>query len=169
MIAPRHPERFSEVAELIDGTGLTWTRRSQPRSNDDRGADVILLDSIGELRAAYPLAALVFVGGSLIKHGGQSIFEPAAAGRAILTGPHTSNFDSAVREFLDKNALVQMPNGSTAEIAPTLAKAFNEILSNDEMRQALGNAALAVMQQNRGAVERTLDYLEPLIGKAQAK
>jgi 3-deoxy-D-manno-octulosonic-acid transferase len=55
MIAPRHPERFSEVAELIGGTGLTWTRRSQRASADDKLADVILLDSIGELRAAFPL------------------------------------------------------------------------------------------------------------------
>ena len=169
MIAPRHPERFSEVAELIGGTGLTWTRRSQRASADDKLADVILLDSIGELRAAFPLAELVFVGGSLIKHGGQSIFEPAAAGRAILTGPHTSNFDSAVKEFLDKDALVQLPALSNTQIVPALVKTFNELLSDDERRKMLGDAASKVMQQNHGAVGRTLDYLEPLIGNAEAK
>jgi len=154
---------------LIGGTGLTWTRRSQRASADDKLADVILLDSIGELRAAFPLAELVFVGGSLIKHGGQSIFEPAAAGRAILTGPHTSNFDSAVKEFLDKDALVQLPALSNTQIVPALVKTFNELLSDDQRRKKLGDAALKVMQQNRGAVGRTLDYLEPLIGKSEAE
>ncbi|MEO6049749.1 MAG: 3-deoxy-D-manno-octulosonic acid transferase, partial [Pyrinomonadaceae bacterium] len=87
MIAPRHPERFAGVAELIKKTGFTWVRRSESASSRDKGAEVILLDSIGELRAAYPLAEIVFVGGSLIPHGGQSIYEPAAAGKAIITGP----------------------------------------------------------------------------------
>ncbi len=162
MIAPRHPERFKEVAELIKNTGYTWTRRSEPALKDDSAAEIVLLDTIGELRAAYPLAELVFVGGSLIKHGGQSIFEPAAAGKAIVTGPHTANFDAAVKEFLEKGALIQIPLTNENKIAAKLVETFREILADDERRKSLGANALAVMANNRGAVERTVEYLAPI-------
>src|SRR5439155_10358783 len=92
MIAPRHPERFDEVAALIKASGFTWARRSERESARDKAAEIILFDSIGELRSVYPLAELVFVGGSLIPHGGQSILEPAEAGKAIITGHYTTNF-----------------------------------------------------------------------------
>ncbi|MGB4988164.1 MAG: 3-deoxy-D-manno-octulosonic acid transferase, partial [Pyrinomonadaceae bacterium] len=108
MIVPRHPERFDEIAKLIAATGFTWVRRTDAPSDRDQTAEIILLDSIGELRAAYPLAEIVFVGGSLIPHGGQSIFEPAAAGKAIVTGANTKNFEAAVKDFLDKEALIQL-------------------------------------------------------------
>jgi 3-deoxy-D-manno-octulosonic-acid transferase len=169
MIAPRHPERFSEVAELIRKSGFDVVRRSEAGSSRDKTADVILLDSIGELRAAYPLAEMVFVGGSLIERGGQSIFEPAAAGKAIITGPHMSNFDAAVREFLERKGLVQLPVTSNGEVVPALIDAFNDLLSDTDRRKELAANALAAMQHNRGAVHRTLDYLEPLITKAEAR
>ncbi len=166
MIAPRHPERFGEVAELIKRTGFAWARRSDPVSSGDQTAEVILLDSIGELRSAYPLAELVFVGGSLIRHGGQSIFEPAAAGKAIVTGPYTSNFDAAVKEFLDKNALIQLSEVADKDVVKDLVKALSEILADSTERKALGDNALAVMKNNAGAVTRTMEYLTPLIGPA---
>lgn len=169
MIAPRHPERFDEVAEIIKSTGFTWARRSESASPRDKSAEIILLDTIGELRAAYPLAEIVFVGGSLIPHGGQSVFEPAAAGRAIVTGPHTANFDAAVREFLSRDALIQLASAPDNEIVPRLAKVFTELLSDAGRRRFLGSNALAVMKNNRGAVVRTIDHLSPLFetGKNQ--
>ena len=163
MIAPRHPERFAEVAELIKNTGFAWVRRSESESERDQSAEIILLDSIGELRAAYPLAEVVFVGGSLIPHGGQSIYEPAAAGKAIVTGPHTANFEAAVKEFLEKDALFQLPRMADEEVVTKLEAVFNEILSNNQKREALGQNALTVMNHNRGAVARTVEYLEPLL------
>lgn len=163
MIAPRHPERFNEVAEAIKKNALSLVRRSESGTISDASAEVILLDSIGELRAAYPLAAIVFVGGSLIPHGGQSIFEPAAAGKAIITGPHTANFDAAVKEFLDKDALVQLPQATDKEVVPKLAEAMNDLLSNEEKRAKLGSNALAAMNNNRGAVEKTIEYLKPVL------
>ena len=166
MIAPRHPERFAEAAELVKNAGFTWARRSEAESGDDRLADVILLDSIGELRAAYPLAEIVFVGGSLIRQGGQSIFEPASAGKAIVTGPHTVNFAAAVREFLKREALLQLTPASDAEIVPTLVRAFNELLSDQARRQLSGNHALEVMNNNRGSVSKTMEYLSPLLDAA---
>lgn len=163
MIAPRHPERFPEVKELVKTSGFDWVCRTEKASSRDKTAEVILLDSIGELRSAYPLAEIVFVGGSLIPHGGQSIFEPAASGRAIITGPNTANFTEAVTEFLSKEALVQLENTNEANVVATLAEAFRDLLKNDEKRISLGNSALAVMNNNRGAAERTIEYLTHII------
>lgn len=159
MIAPRHPERFDEVADIIKNAALGYARRSEQPSGHDRSADVILLDTIGELRAVYPLAEIVFVGGSLIPHGGQSVFEPAAAGKAIVTGPHTANFDAAVKAFLAQEAIIQMDETGEAAISP-LAAEFTRLLADAAERGRLGKNALAVMKNNRGAAQRTLEYLK---------
>lgn len=88
MLAPRHPERFAEVASLLQGSGLTWARRTNAPAAADATANVILLDTIGELPATYPLATIVFVGGSLVDRGGHNVLEPAAAGVPVVTGAH---------------------------------------------------------------------------------
>ncbi len=163
MIAPRHPERFNEVAELVKKTGFTWVRRSEAVSERDRNAEIILLDSIGELRSCYPLAEIAFVGGSLIPHGGQSIFEPAAAGCAVVTGPHTANFAAAVKEFLERDALVQLPKASKNQIVARLTEAFQELLASPDRRAELGSHALEVIESNRGAVDHTIEYLTPIL------
>lgn len=169
MIAPRHPERFGEVVNAIKGTGFTWVKRSESESSRDKVAEIILLDSIGELRAAYPLAEIVFVGGSLIPHGGQSIFEPAAAGRAIVTGPHTANFESAVTEFLAREALIQLPPVAEKEIVPKLVATFSDLLKDVVQRKQLGKNAHGVMDNNRGAVDRTIEFLTPLLGRREKR
>ena len=163
MIAPRHPERFAEVKDLIKSSGFEWACRTETESSRDKTAEVILIDSIGELRSAYPLAEIVFVGGSLIPHGGQSIFEPAASGRAIITGPSTANFADAITEFLSKEALVQLDKTDEARVVAMLTDAFRDLLKNDEKRKALGSNALSVMNNNRGATDRTIEYLTTLI------
>jgi 3-deoxy-D-manno-octulosonic-acid transferase len=163
LIAPRHPERFAEVGNLMDETGFSCVRRSSVPSLGDELADVILLDSIGELRAIYPLAEVVFVGGSLIPHGGQSILEPAVYGKPIITGFYTINFAAAVKEFLDKNALIQLPPTDEKTIAAKLAETFLEVLENIETRKTLGVNALAVMDKNGGATEKTLENLRSFL------
>ncbi len=160
LIAVRHPERFAEVAELIKETGFDWVRRSAHPAEGDKTAEIILLDSIGELRAALPLAEIVFVGGSLIPHGGQSILEPAAAEKAIVTGFYTMNFAAAVKEFLDKNALIQLPETNEESIADDLARVFEQLLKNGEKRVELSKNALEVMQKNRGATAKTIENLK---------
>jgi 3-deoxy-D-manno-octulosonic-acid transferase len=159
LIAPRHPERFSEVAGVIGETGFDWVRRSENPSARDRTAEIVLLDSIGELRAAYPLAEIVFVGGSLIPHGGQSILEPAAAGKSIVTGFYTMNFTAAVKEFLDKNALIQLPETDEKSISDDLANCLTELLKDPERRAELSKNALEVMRKNRGATAKTIENL----------
>lgn len=165
MIVPRHPQRFDTVASLLKNSSATFVRRSDKPSSNDALANVILLDSIGELRSVYPLADIVFVGGSLIPHGGQSILEPAAAGRAIVTGPFTSNFDAAVRSFLEKDAIVQIPRAADeSQISLLLRKTFDDLRNNDR-RLELGRNASAVMDENRGAADRTIANLTPLISR----
>ena len=163
LIAVRHPERFAEVAELIKATGFDWARRSANPAEGDRTAEIILLDSIGELRAALPLAEIVFVGGSLIPHGGQSILEPAVSGKVIVTGFYTMNFVAAVKEFLDKNALIQLPETNEESIADDLAGIFAELLKNVEKCEELSKNALEVMQNNRGATAKTIENLKPFL------
>src|SRR5947209_7457983 len=80
VIAPRHPERFADVASLLNASGLSWARRSDQPSQKDSECEVMLLDTIGELKSVFPLASIVFVGGSIAPAGGHNILEPAAAG-----------------------------------------------------------------------------------------
>lgn len=163
MIAPRHPERFEAVADEIKKSGFNWVRRTEKDSGRDKTAEVILLNSIGELRAAYTLAEVVFVGGSLIPHGGQSILEPGAAAKAIVTGPFTSNFTAAVNEFVDHHALVQLPKCSDKDIPERLANELTELIANNELRRNMGENAAAVVAKNRGATSKTVEMIRPLL------
>ena len=163
LLAPRHPERFDEVAELVKKSGLRLVRRTDPIQKSDVAADVILLDSIGELRSVFRLAEIVFVGGSLIAHGGQNILEPAAARKAIVTGFYTMNFAEIIGEFEKNEALIRLPELEKDQIAAELARVFSELLNDKEKRETLAENAFNVMAKNRGAVEKTIEYLRPFL------
>lgn len=163
LIAPRHPERFDEVAALLSSYGLRWSRRSAPPSEADKASDVILLDSIGELRAAYPLARLVFVGGSIAPTGGHNVLEPAAAGACIITGAHTSNFNAIVSAFLERDALVQLPPLREEEAPLKLERVFAELLSDEARRREMIARAKEVLDENRGATHYTADRILRLL------
>ncbi len=177
LIAPRHPERFAEVARLLrefrnsdecEYKRYTSVRRSDEPSSADAEADIILLDSIGELRAAYRLTQISFVGGSLIQHGGQSVLEPAAAGNAILSGPHTFNFSDVVSAFLGNNALIQLPELSGESIADELYLRLSDLVEEADEREDLARNARSVMEANRGATKRTVASLRGLL-KSQTR
>ena len=163
LLVPRHPERFEKVAELIKNSGFDFARRSENPLETDKNARIILLDSIGELRSVLPLAEIVFVGGSLIPHGGQNILEPAIVEKPIVTGFYTMNFDAIIKEFLKQNALIQMPQLNETEVPEKLAEVFLNLLQDAEKRAKLAANAFAVMQKNRGATERTVEYLDPFL------
>jgi len=165
LLAPRHPERFGEVAAMLDASGLSWARRSSPRNGRDAECDVVLLDSIGELREVYPLAEVVFVGGSVAHVGGHNILEPALAARPVVTGAHTSNFKAIVEIFLEHDALVQLPDTEGAEAARSLADALRPLLEDESRRLRAGERARAVLEQNRGATARTVSLLAPIMEK----
>jgi 3-deoxy-D-manno-octulosonic-acid transferase len=165
LIAPRHPERFGEVASLLEDSGLTWSRRSFEPNEHDQSCDVVLLDTVGELRAVYPLAQIVFVGGSIAAHGGHNMLEPAATGACVITGPHTENFAAITKALLDEGALIQLPAASTSEAPTQLASIFNELISDEARRREMGMRAREVCRQNAGATERTMQMLGPILSR----
>jgi 3-deoxy-D-manno-octulosonic-acid transferase len=163
LIAPRHPERFAEVASLLNTSDLSWTRRTDAPTKDDPDCDVILLNTVGELRAVYTLAEVVFVGGSIAATGGHNVLEPAAAAKCVVTGAHTFNFTEIVRRLDAHDALVQLPALPDDEMSAALARTLKELLTDDERRRRLGANALAVLKQNRGATARTVELLTSII------
>jgi 3-deoxy-D-manno-octulosonic-acid transferase len=163
MLAPRHPERFQEVASLIRDSGMTWARRTSAADSSDARASVILLDTIGELPATYQLAAVVFVGGSIVDRGGHNVLEPAAAGAPVVTGAHTHNFHAIVELLNEANAIVQLPPVPDAAAAVELARVFAELLSDPERRNELAARAKQLVLDNQGAAERTLKLIAPLL------
>ena len=166
MIVPRHPERFDTVEELLRNSPYSFVLRSSEESENDKNSDVILLDSIGELRSAFPLAEIVFVGGSLIPHGGQSVVEPALEAKAIVTGPYTQNFESVVKDFLANGAIIQTSAApDDDQVSERLYEAFTLLLENGERRAALGRNAAGVIRANRGATTQTVIHLRRLIGQ----
>jgi 3-deoxy-D-manno-octulosonic-acid transferase len=163
LLAPRHPERFEEVAALLASSGLKWSRRSEAALAEDKTSDVILLDSIGELRAAYPLARLVFVGGSIARTGGHNVLEPASCGACIITGAHTNNFTAIIKAFLERDALVQLPPLSEEEAPAKLSRALAELLSDEALRSGMIMGAKEVLDENRGATRYTADRISELV------
>jgi 3-deoxy-D-manno-octulosonic-acid transferase len=161
LIAPRHPERFQEVARLLAASGFTWARRSDPPSGEDANCDVVLLDTVGELGAVYSLAEMVFVGGSIVPHGGHNLLEPAAQGVCTITGPYTHNFAWITKAMLQEEALIQLPE--TSDFAAELASTMDRLLSDEKLRREIGARARSVCQRNRGATEKTVEMISQLI------
>lgn len=168
MLVPRHPERFTEVADLIEKTNFDWARRSNDQSAADEQAQIILLDSIGELRAVLPLADIVFVGGSLIPHGGQNVLEPASARKAIVTGYYTMNFKEIVEELIRKDAIIQLSELNETEIPLKLAEVFRELLNDEKTRRSLAENAFQTFKANQGATAKTIEYLKPIVNSQTA-
>jgi len=157
VIAPRKPERFGDVEALAQQEGYAVIRRTELRIDVEPKADVIVLDTIGELAHLFQIATVVFVGGSLVDAGGHNILEPAVFGKPIVFGPHMQNFAEIARTFVEHQAAIQVP--SERELADTLAS-----LVGDRVRQAsLGAAARALVEANRGAKEKTLEAVYGLL------
>jgi len=158
ILAPRHPERFAEVAALVEQLGFRSAKRSL-WSGEPLAGGVLVLDSIGELGSLYSLATVAFVGGSLVPRGGHNILEPAMYGTPIVTGNHYENFRDIVNFFLSRNAVRVV---GMAE----LALVFMELIENADERLKLGQNALEALELQRGATERTISALKQLMGKA---
>jgi len=150
VLAPRHPERFDEVVELARARGLRVVRRTQ-LDEPAEGADVLVLDTIGELAALYRRGDIVFVGGSLAPWGGHNLIEPAIYGKPILFGPYMSNFKEMAEMFLEADAAVQV--GSRG----VLRDAIDVLIEDGARRTELGEKARDLVQANRGAGRMTLD------------
>jgi len=150
LIAPRHPDRFDAVERTIRERGFSCTRRTRL----ERGADVLLLDSVGELASAFRHASVVFVGGSLVPRGGHNILEPAAFSNPIVFGPHMENFREIRDLFIEAHAAIEVQNA--AELATTI----EHLLTDTQRAAELGARARQVVEENTGATERVLASLQ---------
>jgi 3-deoxy-D-manno-octulosonic-acid transferase len=157
VLAPRHPERFAEVERLARDAGFVTALRSALPIDAEPRADVIVLDSLGELAQLYQMATAVFVGGSLVDYGGHNILEPAVFGKPIVFGPHMQNFKEIADTFLSNDAAVQVQ--SDRELDDTLLA----LLTDPVRRARLGAAARALVEANRGAKTKTLDVIGELL------
>lgn len=155
IVAPRHRERFDEVARMLDVGGVPYSRRTRPA--DGSRARVFLLDTIGELPAAYMLGTVAFVGGSLVPRGGQNLIEPASAGVPVLFGPHTQNFASIA------DALLAAGAGLRVSDAAGLAEAVGKLLASPSDRSRMGAAGRELAGLHRGATGRTIDRIRPFL------
>lgn len=158
LLVPRHPQRFDDVAKLVEASGLTLARRSQLGHDDAIDADVLLGDSMGEMFAYYAACDCAYIGGSLLPLGGQNLIEACALGKPVLVGDHTFNFLDATIDAVDGGAALRVPD------AAALVNEAARLLQDDAARAAMGARALAFAGRHRGATLRTVELVQRLFG-----
>jgi 3-deoxy-D-manno-octulosonic-acid transferase len=151
VLVPRHAERSKELLREIAELGFRVRLRSELGKADFTDqADIIIVDTTGELRDWYTLASVIFVGKSLTAQGGQNPIEPAALGKAVVFGPHMENFPDIAPSFVQAQAALQVPDEAGLE------KALIWLIENPAERQALGQRAQSVVRDNQGSLGRTV-------------
>jgi len=163
VLAPRKPGRFDAAANIAAAGGWTVIRRSRLSLEAplDETADVLVLDSIGELAGLYVFADAVFVGGSLVPSGGHNILEPAWFSKPPVFGTSMENFQDMANQFLTAQAGVQVTSGRQ------LGKVWVQLIKDDSMRERMGKAARALSLRNRGATTRAIDRITALLGSQE--
>lgn len=150
LLAPRHPERVSEVAKLCSASGYHFVRRSEQIPCDSR-SDIMLVDTLGELRWLYAAADAAFVGGSLVEQGGHNVLEPLSCGVPVLFGPHMFNFSEISRELLAAEGGIMVAN------AAGLGAEVSGLLADPERSTSLAVRSSRFLDRNRGAVQKVVD------------
>jgi 3-deoxy-D-manno-octulosonic-acid transferase len=177
ILVPRHPQRFDEVASLVERRGLRCMRRSAWGGEAVAAAaaaqvadaplpadvDVLLGDSMGELGAYYAASDLAFVGGSLVPLGGQNLIEACAVGVPVLIGPHVFNFSQVTADALAAGAALQVSEPAD------LARVLDALFADRPQRVAMGAAASAFAERHRGATVRTVTVLMALLGQDEER
>lgn len=158
VLVPRHPPRFNDVADMLKAQGLRYVRRKGAHAVTT-DTEVYLLDTLGELPPFYAAGDVAFVGGSLgIDHvGGHNLLEPAALGLPIIAGPHNFNSADIARMLVERQALTLVHD------AAGLAKVVGGLLADPNLRASMGAAGRKTVDDNRGAVARLMQFLEPLL------
>jgi 3-deoxy-D-manno-octulosonic-acid transferase len=157
VLAPRNPERFGEVEQLVRSEGWKTAKRTDLAIDSEPRVDVVVLDTIGELATVYQIGTVVFVGGSLVATGGHNVLEPAVFGKPIVFGPHMQNFAEIADAFVSNGAGVQLAGEQQ------LDEAFLSLMSDPVRRARLGAAARALVEANRGAKEKSVTVLADLL------
>jgi 3-deoxy-D-manno-octulosonic-acid transferase len=159
VLVPRHPQRFAEVAALLEHSGVRFVRRSQAEVCTP-DTEVLLVDTLGELLDFYAAADVAFVGGSLVPVGGHNLLEPAAIGTPIVTGPEHANSAEVFRQLTERGALELVHD------AHELGAAVARLLESPATRERMVAAAREVVSANRGTLEKLLGLIEPLLSQA---
>jgi 3-deoxy-D-manno-octulosonic-acid transferase len=160
LLVPRHPQRFDEVARMVEERGLALARRSAldlDAASAPVAADVMLGDSMGEMFAYYAACDCAYVGGSLLPLGGQNLIEACALGKPVLVGEHTFNFLQATEEAVGAGAALRVAD------ADALVAAASALLADGARRTAMGAQAQAFADRHRGATARTVELLRQII------
>jgi 3-deoxy-D-manno-octulosonic-acid transferase len=161
ILVPRHPERFLEVRALIERSGFETVSRTEDRPCP-ASTTVFFGDTMGEVPLFYGMSDIAFVGGSLVPVGGHNLLEPAAQGLPIVTGSHLFNAQDIADMFLAARASRMVNDGDE------LVDVITELLTNPEIADTLGKNGLALLKANRGALDRLLILLEPLLAERLA-
>jgi 3-deoxy-D-manno-octulosonic-acid transferase len=164
ILAPRKPDRFETAAQIATAAGWNVIRRSSLALDAplDENADILLLDSIGELAGLYLFADAAFVGGSLVPAGGHNILEPAWFSRPPVFGPFMDNFREMASRFLAAHAGIEVNSGDQ------LGRAWIQLIENNAMRGRMGRAAREISERNRGATVRSIDRIVAVLGSGVA-
>jgi 3-deoxy-D-manno-octulosonic-acid transferase len=159
IIAPRHPERFDKVAEILKKRNLEFIKRTDIDSvpEGDIIPSIILLDTIGELSGLFSVATIAYIGGSLVPKGGHNIMEPAYWSKPAIFGPHMENFPIA-KDFLESAAALQVKD------ANDIAEAVLELLHNSARISSMGRNAKVIVENNTGAVSKAIELVRGYIG-----
>jgi len=154
ILVPRHPERATEVAALLERSGIQFRRRSVLNAEESfHHGEALLVDTIGEMMSLYAITDVAFVGGSLVPTGGHNLLEPASVGVPSVFGPHMSNFREIAELVLQYSAGVQVASPEE------LAESCRALITSAELRQVLGQNGLKLMRDNGGATQRHLEIV----------
>ncbi len=159
VLAPRHPERFGRVVEMVRAAGFKVWRASEPGTARLGSGDVVVLDTIGDLAAVYSIGAVAFVGGSLVTAGGHNPLEPARFGVPVVIGSDFNNF----REVVER---MRAMDGIRVVASEQMPEALLRLLSDPAEAQALGGRGQRVFASEAGATERTVQELMDLLRSA---
>lgn len=153
VLAPRHPQRFSEVEELLKASGLAFEKRSEANGRSTPHKDIVLLDTIGDLPHFYAIGDVAFVGGSLVNAGGHNLLEPAHFRKPILFGPHMANFAALAAEMKQKGGGIEVQGRDD------LIREISHLLNDPERARAMGEKAYSVAEDSGGALEQSLGLI----------
>lgn len=163
VIAPREILRTEEIVHMAKSFGMTAKTRTQLNKELETGHDVVILDTIGELGKVYSIGDVVYVGGSMVLHGGHNILEPAAHGKAIIVGENMFNFKDTHALFMKRNACITVKNSK--ELSEHILHLFRE----PDRRHAMEAETLAIVRENRGASRKSAIELRALMTEIAAK
>lgn len=160
LIAPRHVDRITDIEKLVKQYGFTSVKISElnqlPTSNFQLST-VFLLDTMGQLKFFYGLATIVFVGGSLVRHGGHNMIEAAVFSKAIIFGRYIFNFHDIAQVFLEDNAAIMVDNKQE------LQQTIERLINSPQEKTRLGQNAYNIVEKNKGATDRNIELISELI------